>query len=112
MRSLALYLIGLAVFQTGRLLLHWANAESFRELGLGRTAWAYLHGIRFDASVWLTLAGAPLLLLMIPHRTTHSRGWVLAWGWVCLASAVGTEASAARCWVRRRVDRHFACAAT
>lgn len=67
--------IFLGLFLLGRLALLIIYYPSFAELGLGEVLFSFVHGVRFDASISITLLGFAFMLMMLPHRWATSRIW-------------------------------------
>ncbi|MGN1029314.1 MAG: LTA synthase family protein, partial [Bacilli bacterium] len=59
-------LIGLAIFTTIRLVIFTAYFDLFKENSAWSIFLAILHGIRFDASIFLTIISPFIVLLLLP----------------------------------------------
>ncbi len=76
-KSLWYFGLALALFSLFRVALFVVYRDYFGQLSAGRIAWAFLHGVRFDAAVTAMFFLVPLLLLNLPLRFTASRAWQL-----------------------------------
>lgn len=85
LRILSILGAALALFSAARAGLYLAHPQDFSNLNAGEIAIAFLHGLRFDASVIATFLGLPLLLLLLPFRWAHRRGWQGPWLWLIYA---------------------------
>lgn len=66
LRILILILIGLGIFFAARLALYMSYADIFAKYQLKDIALAFIYGIRFDLSIFLTLTAFFWLLLLVP----------------------------------------------
>lgn len=76
------------VFTLARLALYVAHHGDFTSLTAGQVLWAFVRGLRFDASMIFTVIGAPLFLMTLPFGWARSRWWQGIWGWACYAALV------------------------
>ncbi len=63
------------LYSAARLALLVAQADSFAALSFGQTLWAFVYGLRFDASMIFLIWGIPLFLVFLPLRVFRSRIW-------------------------------------
>ena len=75
----------LAVFMAAcmstRIALLFLYPDDFSELTGGDLLFAFARGALFDASIILTFAGVPLLMLLLPFEWAFTRWWRGLWGW-------------------------------
>jgi len=88
-RPLAFGALFLVAFTLVRAALLVGHPGSFHELSAGRIARGFLHGLRFDLSITLLLAGLPLWLMALPAGWAGRRAWQRSWGWVSWTALVG-----------------------
>lgn len=69
----------LVLFLLGRLGLYTVYHDEFSQLSLADTLFAFLYGVRFDASTIIIFIGFPLLFLLLPFQWAHSRLWQGFW---------------------------------
>lgn len=63
------------LYSAARAALLVAQHDSFTTLSFGQTLWAFVYGLRFDASMIFLLWGLPLLLVFLPLRIFRSQIW-------------------------------------
>ena len=63
------------LYSAARAALLIAQHDSFTTLDFGQTLWAFVYGLRFDASMIFLIWGLPLLLVFLPLRIFRSRIW-------------------------------------
>jgi len=78
----------LAAFTLTRLVLYVAYRSDFASLPAGGVLWAFLRGLRFDASVVCMVAGLPLVLLTLPFSWAQRPAWRGTWTWVAYAATL------------------------
>lgn len=84
-RLLIMAAAGLAPFILARLGLLALYPDDFGALTFGDIAYAFIYGLRFDASVLAQFIGLPLLLMLLPFRWAHSPWWQGLWSWFVFA---------------------------
>ncbi|MFW6085342.1 MAG: LTA synthase family protein [Gemmatimonadota bacterium] len=83
----ALYLVAYSVGRILLLAIHW---PTFSELSGPRLARGLVHGLRFDLSMTLLLAGLPLWLMAMPARWARREEWQAPWRWLCYCLLVAS----------------------
>ena len=67
------------LFMLARFSILLVYQDQFADLSLADTLFAFLYGVRFDASTTMVFIGFPLLFLMLPFHWAHSRWWQGFW---------------------------------
>lgn len=80
-RPLAIAALFLLAFGLVRLALVVGYRPEFADVSGAQVAGAFLHGLRFDLSITLLLAGLPLWLMALPARWAGHPVWQRSWGW-------------------------------
>lgn len=88
-RVLSLFGISLASFFLARLALLLLYRDDFRALGLGEVLWAFIYGLRFDASVTILALALPMLMLLLPFGWARGRVWQGLWTWAAYVLVLG-----------------------
>ncbi len=85
-----LVILGLhfALFTLARFALYLSHREDFAGLSFGGVLWAFIRGLRFDASMIFTVCGVPLFLMTLPFVWARTRWWQGIWGWFCFAALI------------------------
>lgn len=74
-KTLLFLVVFLGVFFAFRLALYLAYYDYFSSLDLWDVLVAFVHGMRFDLSISLTVIALPLLLLNVPHKVFLSKAF-------------------------------------
>jgi phosphoglycerol transferase MdoB-like AlkP superfamily enzyme len=80
-KSLGLVALGAGIFGLARLALLLLYPASFADLSGGAVVAAFANGLRFDASVLLSVLALPLVMMNLPVRAL-GKGWFDAWAWL------------------------------
>lgn len=88
-RVLVVLVVMLAVFAIARAGLLVCYPRDFHGLTAMQVLSAFGRGVLFDLSVICTLAGFPLLMLLLPFRWAAGHRWQAFWGWSCFALLLG-----------------------
>jgi phosphoglycerol transferase MdoB-like AlkP superfamily enzyme len=80
-RPLAIAALFLLSFGLMRAALLVAHRPAFADLSALQVAGGFLHGVRFDLSMTLLLAGLPLWLMALPAGWAGRPAWQRTWGW-------------------------------
>ena len=81
-KSALLFGLSLLLFGIFRALLLWLYPAQFDDLGLREVALAFVHGVRFDASILAVVFIVPLLLMNFPLRVVQRPGWFNFFAWL------------------------------
>lgn len=81
-RPLAIVALFLLTFGLVRTALFVAHRPAFADLSALQVTGGFLHGIRFDLSMTLLLAGLPLWLMALPAAWAGRPAWQRTWGWI------------------------------
>jgi len=81
-RPLAIVALFLLAFGLMRAALLVGHRPAFADLSALRVATGFLHGVRFDLSMTLLLAGLPLWLMALPAAWAGRPAWQRTWGWI------------------------------
>ena len=87
-RPLAIAALFLLAFGLVRLALMVVYRPEFADLSAPQVAGAFVHGLRFDLSITLLLAGLPLWLMALPACWAGRPVWQRFWGWTAYAVLV------------------------
>jgi len=79
LKTLLLVAVAMSVFKGVRLALLLSDPVQFADLGWGDTIMAFVAGLRFDLSIFLTFAAIPLWLLNFPLLSSRMARLVLGW---------------------------------
>lgn len=82
LRILWILFTTLVLLSCARAVLYLSYPGEFTSLSAGDIAFAFVHGVRFDASVVATFLGLPLLLLLLPFRWARRPLWQGLWLWL------------------------------
>ncbi len=95
-KSLLYFGLALALFSLFRLVFYISYRDYFSQLPPGQVAWAFVHGIRFDAATLAVFFFVPLLLINLPLKFAAGRWWhqPLAWILWVLTVAMGVVLAA------------------
>ncbi len=63
------------LYSAARLALYVVQSDSFTGLDFGQVLWAFIYGLRFDASMIFLIMGLPLLLTFLPLPIFRSQTW-------------------------------------
>lgn len=84
-KSALLFGLSLLIFGIFRALLLWLYPAQFDGLAPQDVALAFVHGVRFDASILTVVFIVPLLLMNFPLKAAQRAGWFNFFAWLLYA---------------------------